>query len=628
MEHRNSAHIEHTSEAKHTAMLTHVLDQLAPLGSPEEHTLRSNMILAMLTGESMQPLFPGVPFSESTDQFLHLTTKHEAAIAQTVLDQHALLRTEPARFIALLCKELTEEEQQLCQERLAAIQASKQSSTRNIEIFLRRVNGEPREHIAADYQASLTAIISSLKKTRKLWYGSNMKHMKPLTERLTPQFPHYYASVVTGLLDYIPSINEELQQLVPRLSEQALDYVAWSFIHANLTAQQAFYTLMRFNIPAIPGAIQGTSSSIVAKEYSLAKNKYSSHSNILNAWRVRYHPRSLNFSYASPDYRAYENSDEASELIDTVLAIIGHVDPLPREKIIAYAKAVEVGVYAEQLRKQEQHTAIDADLQHVIKLGKTALMQLLASHVSFVKLEAIKLKLAYNSPRGYEDLAMAGMRGLLRAIRKYDYAKTQKTDTAKNHALTVYAINWIHNFIQRDIFQNDWQVGVDKGAEIVAMRRQRTVLTQVLEHTPSPKELADHMRAPLEHVKMLLKQEAEINNRLKQLKITDAENTSEGLQSRQDFMTLNAASLQAERSQKKTEFEVEVSQALKQLLSDQPLGFTILEKYFAQSDTLSEISNELDISEAETQQHLKLALSTISQHMNPAEIRELLGNNN
>ncbi|HEX6461754.1 MAG TPA: hypothetical protein VFZ58_00580 [Candidatus Saccharimonadales bacterium] len=468
---------------KHVS-IKQTLHRLAPLPSEEEQALRGEMLDAARNKKAMRSLFPATRFSEATEHFLQLIADVEINIAQTVLCQQALLKENPKVFLASLCGDLTEEERALCFDQFDHLQEPRL----RIERFLRRLNGEPALCIAADHHVTDKAIFLSLKRTAKKWF--NNEPIQAITERLTPRFPRYKKSLVEDLPTHLPYINQEISRLAERLTEPAFAQLVLSLVDTNMTSCEALLVLAKCNSVRLTHLADHHPLRTMSKDQRRKTMKrYQAHANFLQSFQ----PRS----------DVYENGDEAGQIIQIALATYktGTVPSLSSEQVVYYAKDIEAGVYAEKLLEQNKpHAAASAEeLQQLVELGKAAMQHLLVSHVDHVILETHEMKLKMKSQRDTDALVLVGMRGLLRAIRKYDYRKN-----------TMFSGSVLRKFITRDIIQKDWRVSIGLGERIISLQQQRKQLTKSLRTEPPLQTLATYMKLPVGALEKLLQEEEQI----------------------------------------------------------------------------------------------------------------------
>lgn len=578
--------------------LKDTLQSLAPLDEAEDQAMRARMVDAVLAGESMQGAFPAARVSEATDRFLYLTTDAELAAAKKVLDQRALLQVDPAGFLASLCEGLAAGEQQICQERLAHMQAARKPQNQwFLNVLLRSMNGEGTRSIGQDYGLSYSQTKNMLKDLRVGWHAKDAERMKGITGRLKRGFPALQASIVEGLPVCVPHLNTELDQLAIRLSDTDYAHLARSLVDMNANAQRALAILMSFNVPLIRSIPPDHPlANIDSKQRVGWVTDYDRHLRAFrHAYRVRLVPRREGQQPRPP---VYEKGDAASKIIYEALA--AERDPLTAEEIVEYAKALEVGVYVKRLLADGASPSAlpeeDAkELRQLVALGDVALQALLATHARFVKQMAWKYKYMYNSQRDVEELVVAGMRGLFRAVRRYDYAR--------GYRLTSYASPVIRTFIVRDIITNDWRVGTTRAEQLLTLKKSEEMLIQRLQRQPTAPELAQESDFPEEEVQKLLQLEREIKLR------AEAEYKDEGWQTTRGNVFLQSQSLKPE-----------IEDALRNIFQSSPEIFEVLKMHIAENHTTHEISNSLRIPLSTVQARLQKAFSMIRKKLSAEEI--------
>ena len=199
--------------------------------------------------------------------------------------------------------------------------------------------------------------------------------------------------------------------------------------------------------------------------------------------------------------RAAVDDDAAApdrDLVGTYLHEISRTPLLDAVQEVELAKAVEAGLYAEQLLESKQ-----------IPAGATALeLRLLVGEGRRAKDAFIlaNLRLVVSIARRYTrsampllDLVQEGTSGLVRAVEKFDYTKGFKFST--------YATWWIRQAISRAIAQQGRTVRlpVHLVEEINRLRGVRRELTRELGREPESAELAHGLDVPVERIEELVR---------------------------------------------------------------------------------------------------------------------------
>jgi RNA polymerase sigma factor (sigma-70 family) len=186
------------------------------------------------------------------------------------------------------------------------------------------------------------------------------------------------------------------------------------------------------------------------------------------------------------------------DLVGTYLHEISRTPLLDAVQEVELAKAVEAGLYAEQLLESGQ-----------IPAGATALeLRLLVGEGRRAKDAFIlaNLRLVVSIARRYTrsampllDLVQEGNSGLVRAVEKFDYTKGFKFST--------YATWWIRQAISRAIAQQGRTVRlpVHLVEEINRLRGVRRELTRELGREPESGELAAGLGVPVERIEELVR---------------------------------------------------------------------------------------------------------------------------
>ncbi len=571
--------------------IKNTLQRVTPIPSGYDSALRDMMIDAVLNGEDIRRFFLSETLSDTTGVFLQRVIAAEMDIAQTIIDQHALIKEDRPTFLASLCSELTEEEQSVCQAGFAQLPHGRAS----VERLMRYLNGEPLSHIGADHGIGRIGAWQSCNRLKHAIQEGD-ERMADILERLTPRFPqHLRSSIAEGLPECLAYIDDELSTLKARreqkLDEEAFSYLAWSFVNSSVTAEEALLILARLNAPRLLSLSKINPLHKMNGGYrKKAMLKYNAHSAFFQ-------------TFQKTTQNIYENSDEATDLLLQAMAAreAGKIPPFSKTKIIAYAKDIEAGVLAADLLRQDEKDwrleATKEELHQLIELGRMAVHQLLKSHVDFVNFQARKMIYRMDSPRETEDLTLVGMRGLLRAIRKYDHTT--------NYTLTTLASDIIDQFLQRDIMRHDWIVPDHIGRQLVSLRAHRSILMNELREEPSPQAIAERMGVSLAKINALLVVEVRLRHQIKGEYDVEPNQPKDPMESTNSFGTNTKLLLQ-------------------QALKNQPFGYEILEMRFAQKYLISEVAEVLKTSQSDIRQRLEAALTTLKSSIEPATLSRIL----
>jgi RNA polymerase sigma factor (sigma-70 family) len=186
------------------------------------------------------------------------------------------------------------------------------------------------------------------------------------------------------------------------------------------------------------------------------------------------------------------------DLVGAYLDAIGRTPLLDAEQEVELSKAIEGGLYAQQLLDEEQ---VPAGVSHdeLIELAE----QGLRAKQRFVE---ANLRLVVSIARKYPtdslpfiDLIQEGNLGLMRAVEKFDYRRGYKFST--------YATWWIRQAIGRGLSHTARAIRlpVHVEEELSRLRRTERLLSRDLGREPTGGELATALGVPPEHVADLLR---------------------------------------------------------------------------------------------------------------------------
>jgi RNA polymerase primary sigma factor len=180
------------------------------------------------------------------------------------------------------------------------------------------------------------------------------------------------------------------------------------------------------------------------------------------------------------------------DLVRIYLREIGRVPLLTAEEEVDLAKAIEVGLFAEEKLHCEVAGAVtSADLALLAHEGLRAKQRLIEANLRLVVSIA---KRYIGRGLGFLDLIQEGNLGLIRAVEKFDYTKGYKFST--------YATWWIRQAITRAIADQarTIRVPVHMVETINKMARVQRQLHQTLGREATAAEIGEEMGLPVERV--------------------------------------------------------------------------------------------------------------------------------
>jgi RNA polymerase sigma factor (sigma-70 family) len=187
---------------------------------------------------------------------------------------------------------------------------------------------------------------------------------------------------------------------------------------------------------------------------------------------------------------------EERDLVGVYLHEISRTPLLDAAGEVDLAKAVEAGLYAEQLLDAGQSVrgASKAELSRLVVEGQRAKEQFVKANLRLV----VSIARRYvRSGMPMLDLIQEGNTGLVRAVEKFDYQRGYKFST--------YATWWIRQAISRAIAQQERTVRlpVHLVEDVNRMRNMTRQLTRELGQDPEPEQLAKALGVPVERINEL-----------------------------------------------------------------------------------------------------------------------------
>ena len=177
-----------------------------------------------------------------------------------------------------------------------------------------------------------------------------------------------------------------------------------------------------------------------------------------------------------------------TDLMRVYLSEIGRTPLLTAEQEVDLAKAIEAGVYADELLRRHQDgeaklpAARRRNLKAVADEGRKAKQHMLRANLRLVVSVAKKF-----GNRGVPllDVVQEGNVGLIRAVEKFDYAKGFKFST--------YATWWIRQAISRGLPEQarTIRLPVHVNEDVAKVARARRELSQRLVTAPTDEEIAE-----------------------------------------------------------------------------------------------------------------------------------------
>jgi len=193
-----------------------------------------------------------------------------------------------------------------------------------------------------------------------------------------------------------------------------------------------------------------------------------------------------------------ESGAEERDLVGVYLHEISKTPLLSAAQEVELAKALEAGLYADQLLITGEHRlgASRDELEELVAAGERAKDQFIRANLRLV----VSIARRYvRSGMPMLDLIQEGNTGLVRAVEKFDYVRGYKFST--------YATWWIRQAISRAIAQQERTVRLPVHL-VEDVNRMRSVARQFTrEHgaEPEPDQLAAALGVPVDRVNELLR---------------------------------------------------------------------------------------------------------------------------
>ncbi len=211
---------------------------------------------------------------------------------------------------------------------------------------------------------------------------------------------------------------------------------------------------------------------------------------------------------SSEDRQALREATPSSDAVRMYLQEIGRVPLLDAEEEVKLAKAIEQGVQAAEILKEEGKTLSPQERQ-------TFELKILQGNIAKRRMAEANLRLVVSVAKRFAghsmsllDLIQEGNLGLLRAVEKFDHRKGFKFST--------YATWWIRQAINRAIADQGRtiRIPVHMIESINRVTRAMRRLQQEFERDPTPEEIALHLNFVSAEDKKLIEQAREADDNL------------------------------------------------------------------------------------------------------------------
>jgi RNA polymerase sigma factor (sigma-70 family) len=193
-----------------------------------------------------------------------------------------------------------------------------------------------------------------------------------------------------------------------------------------------------------------------------------------------------------------DDGGEERDLVGVYLHEISKTPLLDAAQEVDLSKAIEAGLYAEQILESEKipDHMTEEDLSRLVADGDDAKDRFIRANLRLV----VSIARRYvRSGMPMLDLIQEGNTGLVRAVEKFDYLRGYKFST--------YATWWIRQAISRAIAQQERTVRlpVHLVEDVNRMRNVARTLTRELGSEPEPEQIAVAMDVTVERVRELMR---------------------------------------------------------------------------------------------------------------------------
>ncbi|HEY7484692.1 MAG TPA: sigma-70 family RNA polymerase sigma factor [Streptosporangiaceae bacterium] len=186
------------------------------------------------------------------------------------------------------------------------------------------------------------------------------------------------------------------------------------------------------------------------------------------------------------------------DLVGAYLDAIGRTPLLDAEQEVQLSKAIEAGLYAQQLLDENRtpNGTTREELAELVAQGLRAKQRFVEANLRLVVSIARKYP---TDALPFIDLIQEGNLGLMRAVEKFDYQRGYKFST--------YATWWIRQAIGRGLSHTARAIRlpVHVEEELSRLRRAERTLSRDLGREPTSDELAKTIGVSAEHISDLLR---------------------------------------------------------------------------------------------------------------------------
>lgn len=589
---------------------------------PTVSTDRLHIIDAVVNGRSIAAVFPEYDLSQAACRMLEVWVSAETATGLGLQDYAEQLATPEGRMTRAveLVADLTQEQQQ------AFYAIFNNLDTHEQKLLASRLDGKTNPEIAAMLRADLSDITHSFRGMRRSIERNDLLKTKlpaaPYDKRPT--------SLLKDIRVYLEVIDDTCRYLQSHQPAQvSLDAIAYSLLEHKVTARTAAIILRDF----LPHG---------SNLHDDLPGSKKSHNSIWKGYRKNF--GDLVYAYRSIDRRRsglpppYEESDEARQMIHILLARrdqervvrwrTGDKSSYPlltSEEEGELAMRIEAGMWAEMRlalegdepeRKQViKHLAkkvegfdpqpleeslaslrlrpfSEDDLKEYAADGREAFIDLMDACTGLV-IKYTKLRLKDDYPLTAPDKMVAGLQGVMRAIRKFDYKLGYK--------LSVSAVHWIVNFTQRQRHKSYEGVPSYIVRDWEQLMAKRDKLTQELGTTAiTDKQLAEAVGFTLERTRKAIEC----------LDLYFARHPEDEVSFKNETQTEPAAQ----------HFKPETLHIFNNLFAGKPLALKVLTLCFEDEYTIKQVSELTKVPPEVVKQHLDYALNELRDYLGTPEL--------
>ncbi len=469
--------------------------------------LRNKLLDTLIRCQSGRLTLAGYRLSPATTQLIATCLEAELLRAQPTQLYEQLAGDQLASLYALGC-ELTDEE--FCT--LTKTMGTFSPGVRAVAV--RYFAGEMPEDLARHFDDGLRHFQIKVAYIRRVFAE---KGCAPLYDKLHRFFPGYRHSVVTDLGEHVDYIDREATRLRARMGSHAFDQLLGTLAMSELDAPGMVAILASLSGDDVETIRSRIGLSWYSTEQLLARYK-ASFGTFHDTHRYTFTALKPHSSAQQARVEVYEATAPAQQMIFSAIAQYLSLGKdarrallLTAEQEVQLAQTIEAGVTARQLREQRRdraagqeinekiwslRTATERDLDMIAAKGDIALTRFVSANVglAFAFMRETKSKLG--SKMEDSDLVIEAMKGVVRAVRKFDYTEGLKFST--------YASNWIVNFVTRGVAMHERGIPLRVTERLVSIRKASGTFRAQFYREPTLDEISAATKLSVDQIKTAL----------------------------------------------------------------------------------------------------------------------------